>query len=101
MSINEAVVLITVTQESLSGMTSNIVEKNSAESLFFMDLIKNKLNLFQRVQRIRLLQYAESSIKKNRKLYLSEWGILFAMYLINFFILPLLKLIKRFLKSIC
>lgn len=100
LSINEAVVLITVSDECISGITTNIVEKNRAESLFFMDLVKYKLGLFQRKQRLKLLLFAEFSIKKNRKLYLSEWGVLFVMYLYNFFIFHLLKLIKRFLKSI-
>jgi hypothetical protein len=64
-----------------------------------MDLIKNKLNLFQRKQRIKLLLQAEVSIKKNRKLSLSEWGVLFIQYLNIFFIFNMLKFIRRFLKS--
>jgi glycosyltransferase involved in cell wall biosynthesis len=99
LAINEAVVLITVSDECISGNTTNLVEKNRAESIFFMDLVKHKLGLFQRKQRLKLLLFAEFSIKKNRKLYLSEWGNLFIMYLHNFFIIPLMKLIKRFLKS--
>nr|WP_315190323.1 glycosyltransferase [uncultured Flavobacterium sp.] len=99
LSINEALVLITVSDESLTGITSNLFEKNSAESIFFMDLIKNKFNLFQREQRLKLLLQAEVSIKKNRKLSLSEWGFLFIMYLNNFFIVHILKFIRRFIKS--
>jgi glycosyltransferase involved in cell wall biosynthesis len=99
LSINEALVLITVSDESLTGITSNLFKKNSAESIFFMDLIKNKSNLFQRGQRLKLLLQAEISIKKNRKLSLSEWGVLFRVYLNNFFIVHILKFIKRFLKS--
>jgi glycosyltransferase involved in cell wall biosynthesis len=99
LSINEAVVLITVSDECLSGMTSNLKEKKMAEAQFFIDIVKYKLNLFQRKHRLKLLLFAEHSIKKTRKLSISEWGILFVMYLINFFTIPLLKLIKRFLKS--
>lgn len=99
LSINEAVVLITVSDECLSGMTSNLKEKKMAEAQFFMDIVKYKLNLFQRKHRLKLLLFAEQSIKKTRKLHTSEWGILFVMYLINLFPIPLLKLTKRFLKS--
>jgi glycosyltransferase involved in cell wall biosynthesis len=98
-SINEALVLITVSNESLTGINNNLFEKNRAECFFFMDLIKNKLNLFQRKQRIKLLLQAEVSIKKNRKLSLSEWGVLFIQYLNIFFIFNMLKFIRRFLKS--
>ncbi|WP_016991390.1 glycosyltransferase family A protein [Flavobacterium sp. ACAM 123] len=100
LSINEALVLISVSNESISGMTTNVFKKNIAESNFFMDLIKHKLNLFNHKQRLKLLLQAEVSIRKTRKLYLSEWRVLFVMYLYNFFIFHLLKLIRRFLKSI-
>lgn len=98
-SINEALVFITVSNESLTGITSNLFQKNSAEAMFFMDLIKNKFNLFQREQRIKLLFQAEVSIKKNRKLSLSEWSLLFFKYLNSFSIFQTLKFSRRFLKS--
>ncbi len=100
LAINEALVLISVSNESISGITTNVFKKNIAESIFFMDLIKHKLNLFHRKQRLKVLLQAEVSIRKTRKLYLSEWGVLFVMYLYNFFIFHLLKLTRRFLKSI-
>lgn len=99
LSINEALVLISVSNESISGITTNVFKKNIAESFFFMDLIKHKLNLFHRKQRLKILLQAEVSIRKTRKLYWSEWRVLFVMYLYNFFIFHLLKLVRRFLKS--
>ena len=99
LSINEAIVFITVSDECLSGMTSNLTEKKIAEAQFFIDIVTYKLSLFQRKHRLKFLLFAEQSIKKTRKLYLSEWRILFVMYLINLFPIPLLKLTKRFLKS--
>jgi len=99
LAINEALVFITVSSESLTGSTTNLLQKNYAESLFFLDLIKNKLNLFKKKQRLKLLYQAEVSIKKNRKLILSEWKMLFLKYSSNFELVPFLKFIRRFLKS--
>lgn len=98
-AINEAIVTITVSDQSLTGLRDNYEEKNLAESLFYMDLIEYKLRLFEKKARLPLLLQAEVSIKKNRKLTSKEWSILSLKYVKNFSIIPILKFIRRIFKS--
>jgi hypothetical protein len=98
-AINEAIVTITVSNESLTGDTTNFAKKNLAESLFYIDLVKNKLNLFDKKARLPLLLQAEVSIKQNRKLTLREWNVLFLKYVKNYSTIPILKFIRRFIRS--
>ena len=99
-AINDAIITIIVSSESLTGSTSNLINKNSAKSLFYMDLVKNKLNLFDENVRLPLLLQAEIAMKINRKLTLKEWNVLFFEYLKNYSTLPTLKFIRRFVKSL-
>lgn len=99
-AINDAIITIIVSSESLTGTTSNLIKKNSAKSLFYMDLIKNKLNLFDKTMRLPFLLQAEIAIKTNRKLTVKEWNVLFFEYLKNYSTLPTLKFIRRFVKSL-
>lgn len=99
-AINDAIITIIVSCESLTGSSSNLLKKNIAQSLFYMDLIKNKLNLFDKNMRLPLLLQAEIAIKINRKLTLKEWNVLFFEYLKNYSTLPMLKFIRRFIKSL-
>lgn len=99
-AINDAIITIIISCESLTGSTTNLLKKNIAQSLFYMDLIKNKLNLFDNNVRLPLLLQAEIAIKINRKLTLNEWNILFFKYLNNYSTLPMLKFTRRFVKSL-
>ena len=99
-AINDAIITIIVSSESLTGSTANLIKKNSAHSLFYMDLVKNKLNLFDGNMRLPLLLQAEIAIKTNRKLTVKEWNVLFFEYLKNYSTLPTLKFIRRFVKSL-
>lgn len=98
--INEGVIFITISNESLTGKNSNINSKNLAESMFFMDIVNHKLNLFSKEVRLNFLMSTEVAIKKNRKLSFDEWKILFLKYLINFSFVPFIKFIRRFIKSL-
>lgn len=99
-AINDAIITIIVSCESLTGSTTNLLKKNIAQSLFYMDLVKNKLNLFDKNIRLPLLLQAEIAIKINRKLTLKEWNVLFFKYLKNYSTLSMLKFIRRFIKSL-
>ena len=66
-AINEAIVTITVSNESLTGITTNSAKKNIAESIFYLDLVKNKLNLFDKKARLPLLLQAEVCHKTKQK----------------------------------
>ena len=40
-AINDAVITVIVSSESLTGSKANLIKKNIAQSLFYMDLVKN------------------------------------------------------------
>lgn len=98
-SINESVVSITVSSQSLTGKTTNLIEKNNAESLFYQDLIATKLKLFKRSERTHLLQQAEISLKKANQISLKQWAKLSSLYLSNLLFFEFFKLIRRFIIS--
>lgn len=99
-AINDGIVIITISNKSLTGKSSNLNSKNLAESMFFMDLVKHKLNFFTKELRFKFLLRTEVAIKKNRKLSIDEWKILFLKYVINFSFVPFIKFVRRFIKSL-
>ena len=54
-TINEAIVSVRVSSESISGKEDNLKLKNKAEKLFFKDLIYNELEHFNERQKEGLL----------------------------------------------
>ena len=99
-AINDATVMIRVSDISLSGMDTNVNEKEKAESMFYMDLVKHNLKLFKTEDRFKFLRRAEVSLNKQRKLKIEEWVILFLGYCRNFDFLIFLNFVKRFIKSL-
>lgn len=97
--INEAVIKISVSSKSISGNNENLEIKNNAEIIFFKDLIKEKLSLFDKKAKLELLYEAEVAIKRNRKLSNHEWLFFAKYYLFFFSVLPTGKFIRRFLKK--
>lgn len=98
-TINESVVKIRFSDKSLSGSSLNITEKRLAASFFYLDIVKGKLNLFNKKERLFLLYKLEDSIKKSRKLDLKEWFLLSKKYLRNFSLISFLKFFRRFVIS--
>lgn len=97
-SINNAVISITVSNDSLSGKKHNLIEKNNAEILFYKDLIQNKLNLFRSNQKNSILIELELAIKKFRKMTFAECRYISWLYLSNYLFFQFLKFIRRSIK---
>jgi len=98
-AINEDIIMIRVSDKSLSGINTNLKEKNIADAMFYMDLVKCNLNLFKKDARFQLLMKVEKSIRANRELSLNEWYILLLKYVCNFKLITFSKFIRRFMKS--
>ena len=96
-SINTSLIKVRVSSSSISGLKSNILEKNIAESLFLKEIVKNKLYLFNKDISLQLLYQTEVSIKKSRKLSYSEWLYLANGYWNYFSFVPVIKFFRRFL----
>ncbi|WP_264554530.1 hypothetical protein [Flavobacterium sp. N1946] len=99
-SINQSVVYVRISESSISGKSDNINKKQEATVEFFRFIILNKLKFYNKSQRKRLLDRYEISIKKMRKIHLSEWFIIMFLYLNYFDSNSLKKVIRRFVKSI-
>lgn len=99
-SINEALVSVRISDMNISGRTDNIEQKLTANFQFFSDIIQPKGNIFSKGQTLFLLLAFEQIVKKERKLKMHEWKMLFRNYIFYFRIIPILKLTRRFLISI-
>ena len=99
-SINEANLLIRISDLNISGRKDNLDKKLEATLSFFKDLIKYKREQFTRSDFLVLLLTTEIEIKKYRKLKQSEWFFLSNFYITNFQTLPALKFFRRYIISI-
>jgi hypothetical protein len=94
------VVKISLSSESISGDNNNLKLKNIAEFMFYKDITRDMLPLFTFHQRIKLLYQTELSTIKVRPLLKQEWKELFRLRLNNFLLIPTLKFIRRYFKSL-
>ena len=67
---------------------------------FYKFIAHKKLKFYNKQQRKKLLDKYENAIKRIRKIYLSEWLLIFFCYLKYFDSYSLKKVLKRFIKSI-
>lgn len=98
-TINNAVVFISVSESSISGSQDNRDEKNKAEILFFDYLIKNRLHLFKKNQRLDILYHSELSFLNDGKIKPEQWDFFWKMYVKYFELIPFLKFIRRYIRS--
>lgn len=98
-SINSSHVLIRLSKINITGKKDNFEFKDKAEQLFFTDLVREKLGLFNSSQRNEFLMTYEVAIKKNRKVTFEEWQFLLKNYLKNGEVIPFLKCFRRFFKD--
>lgn len=98
-SINEADLFIRVSDINISGKQNNLDKKNVATQLFYEAIVTTKIELFSKEQKKVLFLNYEIAIKRNRNLNNSEWKTLFRFYFSNFQVIPVFKLIRRFIIS--
>ncbi|MFB9108010.1 glycosyltransferase family 2 protein [Flavobacterium gyeonganense] len=95
-SINEAIVSIRVSGLSISGNQENSRLKHMASEEFSRYIIFKKFQFFNKTQRLSILNGYEVAMKRNRKLKIDDWLILFNLYFRNFSIVHIFKLFRRF-----
>lgn len=98
-TINESIVYVRVSAKSISGKEDNVFQKDLATLNFFKFIVSNKLKFYNKQQRKKLLDKYENAIKQIRKIYLSEWFLIFFSYLKYFDSYSLKKALIRFIKS--
>ncbi len=99
-SINESIVYVRISENSISGKEDNVFQKNLATLEFYKFIVLKKLKFYNKKQRKRLLDKYENTIRLIRKIYLSEWFLIFFLYLKYFDSYSLKKVFKRFIKSV-
>jgi glycosyltransferase involved in cell wall biosynthesis len=98
-TINESIVSIRISDLNITGKQDNKESKYLAKIQFLKNVIRKKLQFFDKDQRVELLLAYEITVKKSRKLSLEECFLLMYFYMINMSPIPLLKYIRRFFIS--
>lgn len=98
-TINEAVVNVRISLLSVSGSSDNINLKYLASEQFSHYIIFQKFHFFNKDQRLSILYGYETAIKRNKKIVIRDWVILFRFYILNFKTIPFLKFLRRFFMS--
>lgn len=99
-TINENVVFVRISKNSVSGKFGNIYQKDLAITQFYKYIISSQLKFYNKQQRKRLLDRYENSVKRIRTLYLSEWFLIVFLYSKYFDSYALKKVLKRFIKNV-
>jgi glycosyltransferase involved in cell wall biosynthesis len=99
-SINESLVYVRISKNSISGKKDNDFQKDLATLKFYKFIVSNKLKFYNKAQRKQLLDKFENAIKRTGKINLSEWFLIFFSYLKYFDSHSLIKVFKRFIKNI-
>lgn len=99
-TINNSVVFIRISDDSISGKTNNQLLKNQATIHFLRKMITKKLKFYNAEQQLKLLLDFEVFVKGNRKLYLNEWFIVIYSYIKLFKWILMVKVVRRFFISL-
>lgn len=96
-SINEAEIVIRISDESISGKTNNKVQKDLARLLFFSDLVTGLLDRFSKKTKLLLLVRYEMILKDQNKMTTERWLFLMKKYLKIGSFIELIKVFRRML----
>jgi len=99
-TINESIVHVRVSENSITGNLENVIQKDLAKLKFYRFIVLKKLEFYNKLQRKKILDKYENTIKNIRKIYLTEWFLIFFSYLKYFDRYSFKKVLKRFIKSI-
>lgn len=99
-TINESIVFFRISNINISGRQDNVFFKNEINIRFFKDVVDNKINLFEKPQRLELFKVYEIAIKRNREPTFYEWLSIMQHYLLNFELVSFAKCVRRFYISI-
>ncbi|AVR43842.1 glycosyltransferase family 2 protein [Christiangramia fulva] len=99
-SINEAIVFIRSSALNISGRTDNEKLKTEGQLQFYDHLVTDRLNLFKKEERLKLIRYYEDRLRENKRLsYIKLISLLF-LYGKNYEKEEFKKFIKRSIKNL-
>lgn len=99
-SINNAVVSVIRSIDSISGSDLYSVQKRKANLSFYKYLITDKLQMFNKVQAIRVLHKYENEIKHDAEVPIRQHLFLFPYYLKNYNRKAFNKFLRKMTKSV-
>jgi glycosyltransferase involved in cell wall biosynthesis len=99
-SINNAVVSVICSSQSITGSELYKKEKREANLSFYKYLITNKLYLFNKNQSIRVLHKYENEMKHKGKLTFKLYIFLLPYYIYNFDMHALNQIFRKIIKSL-
>ena len=99
-TINNSLVYFRLSSSNISGKEDNVFIKSVSQNRFYRFLINQKLGLYNKKDRIRILRRYESHIFSIRKPTLGEWLYLMFRHIQQFNFIEIKKVIKRFLNTI-
>lgn len=97
-SINNSIVYVRLSEESISGRIDNLELKRTAGISFYKSLIRDKLNLFSKSQRIEILRKYETLEISFGLMNVWTWFFLFNYYIRNFNSRTFKGFLKRLMK---
>ncbi|MBS7255478.1 glycosyltransferase family 2 protein [Flavobacterium branchiicola] len=92
-SINDSIIFIRVSNESITGNKDNLYIKNQA-SIEFLKFLWQK-NTYKKKQNLQLMYRYEVEVKRYRKLLFNEWKHLLHLYILNFDFVIFIKFARR------
>ncbi|SDH87075.1 glycosyltransferase family 2 protein [Winogradskyella thalassocola] len=98
-SINDAVVSVICSAQSITGSTLYADAKRKANLEYYKYLITNKLDIFNKKQSIRVLHKYENEIKHRENITLKEYLFLLPYYLKNYEQQSFKSFLKKMIKS--
>jgi len=97
-SINDSIIFIRLSRESITGNTDNLYIKNQSTIEFLKFLWQNYT--YKNKQNLQLMYRYEVEIKRYRKLLFNEWRYLLYHYILNFDFRIFIKFVRRLILSL-
>jgi hypothetical protein len=97
-SINDSIIFVRLSKESITGNNNNLYVKNHA-TIEFLKFLWQK-NTYKKKQNLQLMYKYEAEIKKYRKLVFNEWKQLLYFYILNFDFVLFTKFSRRLIVSV-
>jgi glycosyltransferase involved in cell wall biosynthesis len=99
-SINDSVVTVICSSQSITGSDLFAIQKRKANLSFYKYLITEKLHLFNKTQSIRILHKYENEIKHKKEITFSVYFFMMPYYLRNYSPQAFRQYLKKMIQSL-
>jgi len=99
-SINEAIVFVVNSEQSITGSNCYAAQKKQASITFYKYLIQEKLSIFNTTQSIRILHKYENALRLVRSITLKDRLFLFPYYVKKYQHAAFISNVKKIIKTI-